>query len=336
MSVFRTDARKILSLPSTRRSFWSSRRGKAICLAAGSLALAGFGAFLYATRVEINRFRLETVDVTTGAGPDPETGKKEPEAPMGSLPAAPKRQLKVLHLSDLHLCGDDYDKADFLRQVTEDEYDIIVLTGDIFETYSGIKFASSLIKCKPRIGAFAVLGNHDYYSYSMFNKTVGRIVRRWRHGWRRDVAPIVGALKEVGFTVLQNEIHAVPEHDLFVVGIDWPGIEEEHLQELMVEAPDGHFVLCLFHLPKNLEYISNAGVDLAVGGHTHGGQVRIPGFGAIITDSELPRHEAAGIVRRGNTVFHISRGLGADPRTNIRFFCPPAVTVINVSHYERS
>lgn len=81
-------------------------------------------------------------------------------------------------------------------------------------------------------------------------------------------------------------------------------------------------VLALFHMPRYLRQFEIAGVDLAVGGHTHGGQIRVPGFGAIITDSELSRHEASGVIHRGRTTFHISRGLSADPRTNFRLFCP--------------
>ncbi|MGH9548270.1 MAG: metallophosphoesterase, partial [Terriglobales bacterium] len=245
----------------------------------------------------------------------------------------PVRQLRILHLSDLHLHGNDEEKAEFLARVTDDDYDIVVLTGDVFEKYSGIKFASALLTRKPRIGAFAVLGNHDYYDYSMFNKVIGRLNKEWRQPQgRRDVTPFIKALKEVGYVVLQDEAHSVPEHDLHVVGIDWPSIREERLQELVAPASEKDFRLCLFHLPKNLEAIERAGFDLTVGGHTHGGQVRIPGYGAIITDSDLPRHEASGVVWRGRSAFHISRGLGADPRTNFRFFCPPAVTVLNVKH----
>ena len=284
--------------------------------------MAGVGAFIYATKIETRRFGIETVDITTGDGVKL-LGKGEFE----------QRKFRILHLSDLHLVGEDFEKAAFLREVTSQEFDIVVLTGDIFEKYSGIKYASSLLARKPRIGAFAVLGNHDYYKYSMFNKIAGRIIRRFRTPpERREVAPMISSLREVGYTVLQNEAVSLPEHNLHVVGIDWPSIEEKDLMELVADVPDKFFSLCLFHLPKNLNNISKADVDLAVGGHTHGGQVRMPGFGAIITDSELARHEASGVLWRGKTAFHISRGLGADPRSNIRFFCPPAVTVLNILH----
>ena len=81
--------------------------------------------------------------------------------------------------------------------------------------------------------------------------------------------------------------------------------------------------------------IADCGIDIAFGGHTHGGQIRIPGRGAIITDSELKPSESAGVVRRGNTVFRISRGVGAYRRSNIRMFCPPAATIIELEYQVR-
>ena len=200
------------SLPEKKKSFWSTTGGKVVGVTAGSLALAGVGAFIYATKIETRRFGIETVDITTGDGVRL-LGKGEFE----------QREFRILHLSDLHLVGEDFEKAAFLREVTSQEFDIVVLTGDIFEKYSGIKYASSLLARKPRIGAFAVLGNHDYYKYSMFNKIAGRIIRRFRTPLeRREVAPMISSLREVGYTVLQNQAVSLPEHNLHVVGIDWP------------------------------------------------------------------------------------------------------------------
>jgi predicted MPP superfamily phosphohydrolase len=314
----------VISEPQEKPSFWRSPSGRALGIAAGSLVLTGLGAFVYATMVETRLYRLETIDITTG-------GAARKKSDNGH---SPRRQLKILHLSDLHLHGDDDEKASFLHNVTDDDYDIVVLTGDIFEKYSGIKYSASLLARKPRIGAFAVLGNHDHYDYNWLDKTFGRLSKRLRRGTKRNVQPMVTALQEVGYTVFRNQSLSLPEHELFVVGIDWPTISEDQLQQLVAPAPAEYFRLCLFHLPAHLDNMRRAGFDVAVGGHTHGGQIRIPGFGPIVTDSELGRHEASGLIWRGQTAFHVSRGLGADPRSNIRFFCPPAATVLKVTHYE--
>ena len=211
---------------------------------------------------------------------------------------------------------------------------MVVLTGDIFQFSDSFDYGPFLLARQPRLGAYAVFGNHDYYDYSMVNKTIGRVFRNLRQPeTRKDLAPHRRALMAGGFHVLVNESIYLPEANIFIAGIDYPGIKYEELLSLVGKAPqrEGLLKLCLFHLPWRLEQYAAAGFDMVFGGHTHGGQIRLPGFGAIITDSELHRSEASGLLRRGKTLFHISRGLGADPRSNIRIFCPPAATLVELT-----
>lgn len=309
--------KKFQSRKSVPKKFKRPDRGAAFWGLIGlfGVAVAGLAVFLYGWKIETKRYRLEKLSLKTGKG----NGK------------GPTKALKVLHISDLHLCGHDQAKVDFIRGITDDDYDLIVLTGDVFEFDDGLKFGDKLLTRKPRLGAYAVFGNHDYYHYSIFNKTVGRVLKRYRHPpAKKDVTPHKKALEAGGFTVLVNETVHLSEPNVFIVGIDYPGIKEEKLNELMAQAPEGSLKLALFHLPRNLEQLERAGFQLAFGGHTHGGQVRMPGYGALITDSDLPRQEASGFVHRGDTVLHISRGLGADPRSNFRLFCPPAATEIEL------
>jgi len=287
---------------------------KALWVGLGASALlTGLAAAVYATRVEPRRYRLERLTVTAG----------------GASPSA--QPLKILHISDLHLCYPESDKIDFLRQITDEEFDLIALTGDIIENYTGLPYLRSILSRKPRLGAYAVLGNHDYYAYSMFHKTVGRIIRRFRHPrQRRNVQPLIEALEQAGFTVLRNSAVRHGQEGLHVLGVDYPTLHPELMQELVADAEAGDYIVALFHMPIHLDNIVRTGAHLALGGHTHGGQIRIPGLGAIITDADLPRREASGLFMRQDTAFHISRGLGADPRSNIRFNCPPAATVLEV------
>jgi predicted MPP superfamily phosphohydrolase len=246
----------------------------------------------------------------------------------------PPKTLRILHISDLHLSrNESREKLDFLAEVTDDEYDFVFLTGDIFQHDESIKHAPFLLSRRPRIGAYAVLGNHDYYRYSMWNKIVGRIIPSMRHPDKqtRNINPLVRALESVGYDVLRNEARYLEDTGICLVGVDWPGIRKNRLLELVSRSPGDWLVIALFHLPRDLEFYNDAGVHYAFGGHTHGGQIRVPGYGPIITDSELARHEASGITYRGRTTFHISRGLGADPRTNFRLFCPPQASVIEIT-----
>lgn len=303
------------------KAFFSGERGRTLATAAGWAIGAGVGLILYA-KIEARRFKLEHLRVTTCGG----SANADDEH-------APPIRLRVLHLSDLHLCKPEQSKVEFVRAVTDDDYDLIVFTGDIFENYTGIEYASSLITRKPRLGAYAVLGNHDYYNYTWFNKIIGRMNRKFRHPpGKRDVQPFINALSDAGITVLRNSAITIPDERLHLIGIDYPGISQEQLYELSGQAPEGFLIMSLLHLPRRLNQLPAAGVHMAFAGHTHGGQVRLPGFGALITDSELPRSEASGLVNRGHTVIHVSRGLGADPKTNYRIFCPPAATVVEIEH----
>ncbi|CAN5519599.1 metallophosphoesterase [soil metagenome] len=289
-------------------------------LASLSLAALALGLFYYGTRVETRRYRLERLKVKTKSDT------------TGSAIVS-HQSLKILHLSDLHLSGNDDEKVEFIRSITDQDYDLIVLTGDIFEFLDGLKYGPRLLSRQPRLGAYAVFGNHDYYDYSIYNKTVGRFIRKHRHPpERNNIEPHRIALEAGGFKVLVNQSHYIPSENLFIAGIDYPGIKEAELQKLMLAAPLGALKLGLFHLPRQLDMLARAGLHLAFGGHTHGGQVRLPGVGAIITDSELSRKNASGLFDVAGTKIHISRGLGADPRSNIRLFCPPAATVIELSH----
>lgn len=288
--------------------FFAGNRGTLLGAAGGAL-LGGAALYLYASRVEARNYRLERVRVSTK--------KRVP--------------LRILHLSDLHLSHPESHKIEFIERITDDEYDMIVFTGDIFEDYSGTKYAKHLITRRPRLGTYAVLGNHDYYAYTWFNKTVGRINRTFRHPRKkRDVMPMIGALQESGITVLRNSSKLFHGDRVCLVGIDYPGITPEELRALTAQAPSDWLIMSLLHLPRRLHQLPQAGVDVAFAGHTHGGQVRVPGLGALITDSELHRREASGLVQRDNTLIHVSRGLGADPKTNFRLFCPPHATVVEI------
>jgi len=291
------------------------------------LFLSALALFIYGTRIETRRFRLEKLKVKSCR-----QLAKNDSGGNGQLP----RTLRILHISDLHLQERDHKKVEFIRAITDDDYDMVVLTGDIFQFSKSFDFGPFLLSRKPRLGAYAVFGNHDYYDYSLVNKTIGRIFRGMRQpDIRKDVSPHRRALEAGGFTVLVNECHILPEENIFIAGLDYPGIKQEDLDVLMQKSDslgEDQLKLALFHLPWRLERLTAAGFDMVFGGHTHGGQIRLPGFGAIITDSELHRSEASGLLKRGNTYFHISRGLGADPRSNLRLFCPPAATVIELSY----
>jgi predicted MPP superfamily phosphohydrolase len=109
------------------------------------------------------------------------------------------------------------------------------------------------------------------------------------------------------------------------------------LRALLANAPPGAFTLLLYHTPDLMPQASALGVDLYLAGHTHGGQWRLPGFGAILTSSHHWKRYESGHYREGNTRLYVSRGLGMEgfgtPRA--RILCPPEVVEVVITGMDR-
>ncbi len=92
------------------------------------------------------------------------------------------------------------------------------------------------------------------------------------------------------------------------------------------------FDVFLFHTPDLIEDVSRCGVDLYLCGHTHGGQIALPGYGAVITFSKFGKKYESGMHRVGDTMLYVNRGLGMEPRPapQMRLFARPQIVVFDV------
>jgi predicted MPP superfamily phosphohydrolase len=104
------------------------------------------------------------------------------------------------------------------------------------------------------------------------------------------------------------------------------------VRRLPASFPDDPYRLLLFHTPDQIEVAAQSGIDLYLAGHTHGGQVRIPIYGAVITASVYYKKYEAGLYQVGNTTLYVSRGIGmeGDIAPRVRFLAPPEVVVIDL------
>src|SRR5204862_4950927 len=94
-------------------------------------------------------------------------------------------------------------------------------------------------------------------------------------------------------------------------------------------TPD-RFGVAVMHSPDSAPEAAALGYDLLVAGHTHGGQVCLPGYGAIVTNCSMPRRLAAGLIRMGPAVLHTSPGLGTSKYAPFRFGCRPEATLLEL------
>jgi predicted MPP superfamily phosphohydrolase len=214
----------------------------------------------------------------------------------------------ILHLSDLHadLCPGAMARARAL--IAKCRYDLCVLSGDYRGATKGPYDAAlaGLATLREAIEApiLAVLGNHD-------------TIR---------MAP---GLEALGMTVLLNERIFI-ERDgarIHVAGVDEPHyFRADDIEGALAGASRDEFSILLSHTPEIFSRAALAGVDLLLAGHTHGGQICLPGGVPLTLDSVLPRAFGAGAWRYGEMQGYTSVGAGSSVLP-VRFNCPPEITL---------
>jgi uncharacterized protein len=287
-----------------------------VALLAGAVAVAGAACVGYGVLVERDWYRLRRERVRA----------LEP----GQAP------LTVLHLSDLHLTVADTRRVAFLERLAAEPVDLVVLTGDMLgEPAALCPVLEALGRFRPRLGAVAVLGSNDYWAPRFRNPLgyfLGPSSRRKRSSGRNPWRELVDGLQARGWTVLSNRRGRLADVEL--AGMDDPHIRRD---DPGVAVPaDGQVPprlrLGVVHSPyrRALDAFAGNGYDLVLAGHTHGGQVRLPGVGALVTNCDLPRDRVRGLSRWGSSWLHVSAGLGTSKYAPFRFACRPEASLLEV------
>lgn len=239
----------------------------------------------------------------------------------------------VLHISDAHLVGRNSALIAFLRSLPTKIPipDLVLATGDLIDDNTGIAPITRALNDLPaRLGRFYVLGSHDYYQtrFQSYLKYFGN--SRHIEGARKaDTKTLEENLQRDGWVSLTNRTEHVATRagSIRVSGVDDPYLNR-HETDHIERANGDVLAIGLAHTPDVVsEWVLN-GFDLVVTGHTHAGQVRVPGLGALVTNSSLPAALAGGLHRIGNGWLHASPGLGTGKFAPIRFNCRPEVTLL--------
>jgi hypothetical protein len=240
--------------------------------------------------------------------------------------------MRILHLSDTHLLPRDRAKQAFLRRVTDDDLDLVAFTGDVAETAEAEALVPGLLARPPRLGAYIVLGNHDRLRQTWATHLQEFLTQRPTGRGHRPPGEALKARYEAGgaWRVLLNEAvtHEVGDQRVVVVGVDDPYTGHGDLQRAMRGVKRADVLIGLVHVPTDLASFSQRSFHLVLAGHTHGGQVRLPGVGAVLTQCDLPRRLAGGLHWQERTAVHVSRGLGAGPLIRLRVNCPPTAHLL--------
>jgi predicted MPP superfamily phosphohydrolase len=214
----------------------------------------------------------------------------------------------ILHLSDLHVDMSRDAMARLTAILREISYDLCVLTGDYrgqtFGPYQAALIGMSRICTELKKPAYGVLGNHD-------------------------TVCMLRGLEEMGIRMLLNEHEQIKRDGecIHLAGIDDAHFyRADNIEKAASEIPTDEFSILLSHTPEIYREAALADFKLLLSGHTHGGQICLPGQIPVTLGSVLPRHMGAGPWRHRDMIGYTSVGAGSSI-VPVRFNCPPEITL---------
>lgn len=245
--------------------------------------------------------------------------------------------IRVLHLSDLHMVPDQQAKAAWVSSLAALHPDLVVNTGDTLSHLDAVPAALAAFgDLLGTPGAF-VMGNNDYLApifKSPHHYFFGSTPRRARTPLPWD--DLAAAQREHGWTDLDNAKCTVTVRGqrIALAGVDDPYTRRDRYDVIAGAADEDAVVrIGVMHAPEPriLDRFAADGYDLLLAGHTHGGQIRVPGFGAVTTNCTIDRSRARGLSRWGvHSLLHVSGGLGHSPFMPLRLCCRPEATLITL------
>lgn len=292
--------------------------GRMLATAAG----AGAVCVAYGIAIEGVDYRVRRFDV--------------PVLPAGARP------VRVLHFSDLHLAPWQKRKLDFVRGLAGLEPDLVVSTGDNLASGDAIE---SLLEALARLrgvpGVF-VFGSNDFHAPRLSNPL--SYLSRTRKARSKPASTTLptdalrAGLKGLGWVDLNQATTAI---EVAGTRFTFRGTGDYHdgqadYSEVAGPVPADAVGVGVTHAPylALLDAMVADGVPLVLAGHTHGGQVCVPGYGALTTNCDLPNEHASGLfahdVGRRRGWVHVSAGVGMSPFAPYRFACPPEVTLLTL------
>lgn len=306
--------------------------GQVARIAAGTvlgIGAVGAGCLAYAAGYEVRSFRLRRIQV--------------PVLPREAVP------IRVLHLSDLHLTPDQRKKQDWVNRLAGLEPDLVIDTGDNLAHVDAVQpVIRSLGRLLDRPGVY-VWGSNDYFGPSFKNPL------RYLTEPKRTAKPndntlpwqdLDHAFKQAGWLDLT---HTRATLEINGVRIGFRGTDDAHLNadryaEVAgpIDRSEVDVAIAVTHAPyrRVLDPMVADGHDLIVAGHTHGGQVCVPFYGALVTNCDIDAARVSGLsthrVGDQSAYLHVSAGLGTSPYAPIRFACPPEATLLTLVPRDRS
>jgi predicted MPP superfamily phosphohydrolase len=214
----------------------------------------------------------------------------------------------ILHISDMHVDMNEAAMQRVIELVGDMRYDLCVLTGDYrgktFGHFEAALEGVAKVRAHLKEPVYGVLGDHD-------------------------TIQMVPAMEAMGIRMLLNECEVIVRGDqrIYLAGIDDAHcFKVENIEKAALQIPYGEFSILLSHTPEIYRQAAHADFNLLLSGHTHGGQICLPGSIPIILDSVLPRRMGAGAWQYHNMSGYTSVGAGSSV-VPVRLNCPPEITL---------
>ena len=255
---------------------------------------------------------------------------------------ANSKPITVLHIGDIHLAPWQRRKAKFVHSLAQLKPDLVINTGDNLGHADAIGPVLTALAPVMQIPGVFVNGSNDYYAPVLRNP-LGYLLKpsERSEGPVLDTARLIGGFRSAGWLNLNNREGQITINGvrLGFIGVDDAHDELDNLTSIssQVNSLSGSdLIIGVSHAPylRVLEAMGTAGASLIFAGHTHGGQVCLPGIGALTTNCDLPAKYAKGIsawrFAGRDVILNVVAGLGHSIYAPVRFFCRPEVRLITL------
>lgn len=268
-------------------------------------SLVLLSVFVYATFIEPNNLRIEEIEILSEKVAD---------------------EVKILHISDIQSISVGRYEQKVFRLIQQLNPDIILFTGDLVQIYHDHQkrerelqnLATLFRQLSPQYGIYNVIGDTDWWLQDLQKKQ-----------WFDDLSSVK--------TLVDDSISVHDRVGQFrILGLSLGKSrrgDKTFIENWKNRTSTEEFTIIMGHAPDYIVNITDLDIDLCLAGHTHGGQIQIPFFGAIVTLSDVPREWAMGYRTVRNIRMNVSAGIGAEHAGGlpaIRFNCPPTMTLFIV------
>jgi len=217
---------------------------------------------------------------------------------------------RIVHISDLHCDKKPRNEKRLIEMINHLQPDVIVFTGDALNTAAALPtFKETFKNLNASLAKLAVRGNFETDSRNNLDLYSG-----------------------TGFELLNAKTVPITKNGqtIYISGLSCDN--PSAFQTLLRPVPKEDFSVFLYHFSDLIESVGDLNLDLYLCGHTHGGQVALPLYGAVVTLSKSGKKYEAGMYTVGGTILYVNRGIGIEPlpAPQVRFCARPEITVFDI------